>query len=163
MKNNYYHQSAQDVRSTYPVQGSELFLSPTPPTPPSTLPELSSLSSTENNILSPSPSIQEPATVQKKTKARPNYALSGSIEMNSLRFFMNGVIRFVFRADNIPGPVSCVVFGAKASASSEELFSLKKQLAIKGFYRHNEWTDKNGHLHVDTDFVVRDLQEAKSV
>ena len=88
-------------------------------------------------------------------KTRQSSVMEGTIEPGSLRLYGRGVTRFRFRSTDPTEPtVSCVSFDANLST---ELLTRGKRLRISGYLRENQWTDRQGCVHADTDFVARNI------
>ena len=107
--------------------------------------------------ISRSPFPAYPASLRQLPirKTRQSSVMEGTIEPGSLRLFGRGVTRFRFRSANPAEPtVSCVSFDANLST---ELLTRGKRLRISGYLRENQWTDRMGCVHEDTDFVTRNI------
>lgn len=84
--------------------------------------------------------------------------LRGHIVPQTLRFFNNGVSRFRFFLDDSKSPiVSCVMFRTTTDSFPSDAFSKGAPLELRGYAKSNNWVDKKGNAHADTDFVVTAL------
>lgn len=84
--------------------------------------------------------------------------LHGHIVPQTLRFFSNGVSRFRFFLDDSKTPiVSCVMFRTTTDSFPSDALSKGAPLELHGYAKANNWIDKKGNAHADTDFVVTSL------
>lgn len=95
----------------------------------------------------------------KRNHVQPSIILYGSIKSDTLRIFPRGVVRFKLHGDGLDSaPVSCVMFRTDANKLPTEYLVRGGKLEVKGYFRTNEWNDKKGIQHKDTDFVVVSIQ-----
>lgn len=139
----------QAPQSLAAPQAAQPFLPPSPPSPPA-LPAMPGAP--------PSPQeLQRVGLEQPKRPTSPGIH-RGRIEPRTLRFFTNGVSRFRFHTEDPSASlISCVMFRETTASLPADALSADKRLELRGYSRPNNWVDRNGAPHADTDFVVTAL------